>query len=67
MVISEAIKEALKQGRGIARKSNMPNATLVIPTNTTNGMFIVTKNEDITPRWQPLADELMADDWIVYG
>lgn len=65
MKIRRAIMKAREQGRGIARMS-FPRPVWIIPTNTTERMIIVS-NDNLTARWEPSAQDLLADDWIVYG
>ncbi|AMW98414.1 Thoeris anti-defense Tad2 family protein [Rummeliibacillus stabekisii] len=67
MNIQEAILAALKEGRGITRESWGTRSILIIPTNTTACMVSVDFNDHSTPRWQPTADDLTANDWYVYG
>lgn len=66
MKIRRAIKEAQKSSRGIARLSQFPRPTWFIPTNTTEKIVVVT-NHKLTPRWEPSTEDLVANDWIVYG
>lgn len=68
MNIAEATKEALEKGLGITRASWRFNNEVIclIPTNTTlccvmYGVCLEAKS----PRWNPSADDLIADDWEV--
>ncbi|MFT8860897.1 MW1434 family type I TA system toxin [Schleiferilactobacillus harbinensis] len=68
MNIQDAVTAALEQGKGITRKSWMPRPIYLIPTNTTVRFVIVLPNNDKpAPRWEPSADDLVANDWIIYG
>lgn len=65
MLISEAVKEAMKTGSKIIRKSYY--GVEIKPTNTPDGLIVFSKAEGRSPakRWQPLADDLVADDWEI--
>jgi hypothetical protein len=68
MSIQDAVTAALEQGKGITRKSWMPRPIYLIPTNTTAGLIIVCPNDDKpAPRWEPSAEDLTANDWLIYG
>lgn len=72
MFIQEAVKEAIKKGREIYRKSAR-NETLNVyatikPTNTYETCLLTVhseSNEKSCRSWNPTADDLMADDWKV--
>lgn len=65
MVISEAIKRAIKKGQGIARKSDGPRPPIFIPTNTDGCVLVLVDHNHIYQRWNPTLDDLSADDWYV--
>ncbi|MCG0733320.1 hypothetical protein IMAU60055_02450 [Lactiplantibacillus plantarum] len=67
MKISKAIKEAQKNGRGIARHGNEPRPIMLIPTNTTAGIIAVTSKNQAVVRWEPTLNDLIATDWFVFG
>lgn len=68
MTISKAIKNALPLGRGITRKAWGRNPATILPTNTTESCLYISHHDNgIAPRWQPRLDDLVADDWEVYG
>lgn len=67
MNIQEAIKEAVEQKRGIARESWRVNSMWAIPTNTNLCMILLSKDEIASGRWEPNADDLIANDWSVFG
>lgn len=64
MYLNEAVGKAMESGLGLARPNN---ETLYIPTNTMYGILVVLNGDAIKtiPRWQPNADDLVADDWKV--
>ncbi|MFL4497762.1 hypothetical protein [Weissella sp. MSCH1] len=64
MYLHEAVKKAMESGEGLTRPNN---ETLYIPTNTMYGILVVIGNDTlrITLRWQPNADDLVANDWQV--
>ncbi len=75
MDIIEATRIAVKSGKWIARnvKGVSPwNCVQIKPTNTSDGCIVKPRKElkhrdGVLPRrgWQPSADDLIADDWIV--
>lgn len=72
MYIHEAVTEAMAKGKRIARKNESRDQsywpiTALEPTNNVNGIIIWSTNSKRppTPRWQPQAEDLMADDWVV--
>ncbi|MCT2909277.1 DUF2829 domain-containing protein [Schleiferilactobacillus harbinensis] len=68
MSIQDAVTAALEQGKGITRKSWMPRPIYLIPTNTTACLIIVIPDDHRTaPRWEPSAEDLTANDWLIYG
>ncbi|WP_179394945.1 Thoeris anti-defense Tad2 family protein [Lacticaseibacillus absianus] len=69
MTIGEAINKAVEQQKGITRESWMPRPMFLIPTNTTAAVLIVSSRDEDRPgkRWEPFSDDLIANDWIVYG
>ena len=69
MNITEATKKAVQSGRGITRPEFIKNTKYglwFLPTKSTLGYLII-DNKEITPLWQPSADDIIANDWIVYG
>lgn len=70
MNIHEAIEKAMPLGKGIRRQSwrQHDNPTMIIPTNTSSG-FIMDNLESKNParRWQPKAEDIIADDWEITG
>jgi hypothetical protein len=68
MSISEATKKALESGRGITRhKIKQEHDLWFLPTKTILGYLIITSDRDICSRWQPTAEDILADDWFVVG
>lgn len=68
MTIRDAVLEAHKQGRGIARKSDGTRPAIFIGTNTTECFLILSPDyKTITPKWEPNLDDITANDWYVIG
>ncbi|MCQ9301293.1 DUF2829 domain-containing protein [Staphylococcus hyicus] len=69
MNIQEAAKLAMKKGVAIRRKNQ--NVYGVLQTNLVNYQCLIvsknykTKGQTAGARWQPSADDLIADDWIL--
>lgn len=70
MNIQEAVKQSLEKGVAITR-DNDRMAGAILPTNINlyQCLIITThyeRKQTAHARWQPSADDLMADDWILY-
>ncbi len=75
MLIHEAIKEAMSQGKAITRRKegeSLWRTTAILPTVTNDCCIIVELDEEIAKdygrfcrRWNPTAEDLMANDWEV--
>ena len=75
MLIHEAVREAREKGLAIRRTGNLENSlwgvTAVLPTDTFDCCFIFATDRsdhraakiEVGRRWNPLAEDLMADDW----
>lgn len=69
MDIREACLKAQRVGKGITRKSYGSRPLVLLPTNTENCVIMIpsNNNEFKAVRWDPSADDLLAEDWYVYG
>lgn len=70
MHIHKAIKLAMEIGRGITRERWEAKGLEmnIIPTNTTSCMIIdCLHSKSPCRRWNPSADDLIADDWELRG
>lgn len=69
MNLRDACLKAKKEGRGITRKSYGQRSPIYLPTNTTACVLIIPLSEGQfkTKRWNPNLDDLIAEDWYVYG
>lgn len=76
MYIHEAVSEAMAQGRRMQRRSStFWRAVRIRPTNTSACCLMETTEEFrkakcfqkkvLSPRWNPSAEDLLADDWEV--
>lgn len=75
LYIHEAIKAALHKGLAITRQvpGNMWEEAAIVPTNTSDCCFIAHADIEaarrmklpIGRRWNPLAEDLIADDWVL--
>ncbi|MGI6155041.1 MAG: Thoeris anti-defense Tad2 family protein [Enterococcus lemanii] len=67
MDIRKAIIEAKEQGRGIARREWGKRPPYIIVTNASVCAMFVDEKDQVTARWQPGQEDLIATDWYVYG
>ena len=76
MYLYEAVRQSQDSGRGFTREKYLIKRESVrepdysvwfYSTNSILGTLLVDGNEHITPRWQPILEDLTADDWIIYG
>ncbi|UJA41853.1 MW1434 family type I TA system toxin [Staphylococcus epidermidis] len=73
MNIQEATKIAMENGKSIYRKSEFdalrkPGENLeLLPTNSYKYIVVKPRKKAFYPMWQPMAEELIADDWEVVG
>lgn len=66
MFIHEAVKEALKTDGWITRQGVEIFKNLAIkPTNTGFNCVVKARLTREHPCWNPSAEDLMADDWVV--
>lgn len=67
MYINQAIQKAFKEHCGISRDNHR---TIIFPTTTFCGLIIVGRgvtpaNDKAAVRWQPSAEDLLANDWVL--
>ncbi|PMD71464.1 Thoeris anti-defense Tad2 family protein [Companilactobacillus nuruki] len=69
MNIRKAIIKARAKQKGITRQKWMPYAATIIPTNTSSCFILVPFDEDdrIGRRWNPTAEDILANDWQITG
>ncbi|EGQ0540415.1 MW1434 family type I TA system toxin [Staphylococcus aureus] len=70
MNIREATKMSMRLGRDIYRKSQYELRVTLIPSNTHGYIAVVREGSNkssLTPWWQPTAEDLLAEDWVVLG
>ncbi|PTI22615.1 Thoeris anti-defense Tad2 family protein [Staphylococcus warneri] len=73
MNIQEATKLAMENGKSIYRSSQFdsdvePGSSVeLIPTNSFGYIVTIPRKKAFTPLWQPMAEDLLADDWEVVG
>lgn len=75
MDIQSAVSAAITRGKWITRKCTNPLwvYTKLEPTNDSEGFVVHIRYPECVgersrrrvPRWQPQADDLLADDWIL--
>lgn len=71
MYIHEAVSEARRRDCAITRKSegSIWDYFFIVPTNSVEGCIAYPKNPKPgvkgCPRWQPTAEDLTADDWVL--
>lgn len=75
MYLHEAVKEAMKTNGLIYRKETVQNSDGVLqgairPTNTYDTCILVVLEDEKIKKsyraWNPTADDLMADDWMLW-
>lgn len=64
MYIHEAVSLASESGGYITRRK-FAKRVRIKPTDSDEGLIIAVKNQAPYPRWQPRAEDLIADDWMV--
>ncbi|MFI3546901.1 MW1434 family type I TA system toxin [Mammaliicoccus sciuri] len=68
MNIQDATKMAMQEGKAIQRKSDN-SVGAILPSNLTRYQCLIVSNiykskgQIAHARWQPSADDLLADDW----
>ncbi|MGZ9464897.1 Thoeris anti-defense Tad2 family protein [Staphylococcus epidermidis] len=73
MNIQEATKLAMENGKSIHRKSEFdvlrkPGENLeLLPTNSYGYVVVKPRQKAFYPLWQPMAEDLIADDWEIIG
>ncbi|WMW72030.1 Thoeris anti-defense Tad2 family protein [Staphylococcus epidermidis] len=73
MNIQEATKLSMERGKPIYRSSEFetfrkPGDNLeLLPTNSYGYIVVRPRKKDFYPMWQPMAKDLMANDWEVVG
>ncbi|MGD3155768.1 MW1434 family type I TA system toxin [Staphylococcus warneri] len=73
MNIQEATKLAMENGKSIYRSSEFeifrkPGDNLeLLPTNSYGYVVVKPRQKAFYPLWQPMAEDLLADDWEVVG
>ena len=65
MFIHEAVRQAMAVNGYIVRR-DWQHLIRLRPTNEVDGIVLISPhNQSPRPRWQPRAEDLIADDWIV--
>lgn len=64
MYIHEATRLALELGCGIGRARGNPFIQW-LPTRGEDRFMVGKRRGALCPRWQPTAEDLMADDWVL--
>lgn len=73
MNIQEATKIAMENGKSIHRKSEFdvlrkPGENLeLLSTNSYGYVVVKPRQKAFYPMWQPMAEDLIADDWEIIG
>lgn len=65
MTIQEATKQSMEMGTYIRRKNVLWQKIKLKPTNTPDGCIAFKQGNPPRKGWQPKAEDLMAEDWIV--
>ncbi|WP_426458457.1 Thoeris anti-defense Tad2 family protein [Staphylococcus nepalensis] len=71
MNIQEATKLAMEKGKPIYREEweadDFSVAVRLLPTNEFGYITVSNQNKDFIPLWQPMAEDLLANDWSIYS
>ena len=62
MNIQEAVKTAIAANRFITR-AGLRGVRHLEPTNSPSGCIAYAKDQPPCPKWEPNAEDLMANDW----
>lgn len=65
MDIKEATRQALLHRCGMMRNIRSWNTWKIYPFKRTDCLFVVVDEKQSYPNWNPTADDLIADDWIL--
>ena len=67
--IQEATGIAMKTGKTIRRSNQFCDGSeaQLIPTNICGYILYFPQKQVFTPMWNPMAEDLLADDWEVLG
>lgn len=65
MNIAEATEKALASGVGMRREAWGRNLGSLYPSNTDGGCLCLNAHGYAAFRWQPKAEDLLAEDWVV--
>lgn len=66
MFIHEAVLMSLQNGKYIYRTSKKGIPHKILPTNTLDCCLIIPeKNSSLGKKWNPKAEDLMANDWEI--
>lgn len=67
MTIIEATKKAIKQNCGIARPFQGQVLEYFVPTNSSGCYLMIgVQDEQKYPRWNPTADDILSNDWVLW-
>ena len=64
MFIHEAVKKAMDIG-GLISRQEYEGTVRIQPTDSCEGFILINSNNVPHPRWQPRAEDIIAEDWIV--
>ena len=66
MYIHEAVSLAMAKGKHIRRTTpEIWDSVTAEPTNDPEGIILHAEGQRPGPRWEPRAEDLMADDWVL--
>ena len=65
MDIKEATRQALLHRCGMTRNLRSWNTWKIYPFKRMDCLFVVVDKKQSYPNWNPTADDLIADDWML--
>lgn len=65
MLLKKAVEIALQCKNCYITRKSWKKDIYILPTNSIDCCVLMSDNQQSAPRWNPYADDLIANDWIV--